>query len=169
MGKIVKFKTDQTPEKIAYLAGIIDGEGCFYIGHIKQGKYGSGFQWHSLLKISSCDVCLIEWLEINFGGACESRHRYTSKRKFERPVYAWNMTGTMLDHFLPLLYPYFVIKRKHCEIMIEYRKTSKNIGSKRLSNAINTRRLELMKQMRSINTRFHNHPLKNPSALSPSS
>lgn len=167
MAKKVEFQTDQTNEQIAYLAGIIDSEGCFYIGHVKQGKYGNGLQWHSLVKISTCDVILIEWLETNFGRACESRHRYTSKRTFERPVYAWNMTGEMLDHFLPILYPYFVIKKRHCEIMQEYRKTSKNIGSKRLPPEINERRIELMKQMRAINTRFHNHPLKNSSPLSP--
>ena len=44
MGKIVNFKTTHTIAEIAYLAGLIDGEGCIYIGHTKQGKYGNGYQ-----------------------------------------------------------------------------------------------------------------------------
>ncbi len=32
MAKIVKFTMNQTSEQLAYLAGIIDGEGCFYFG-----------------------------------------------------------------------------------------------------------------------------------------
>ena len=167
MGHKVIYRTDQTPEQLAYLAGIIDGEGCFYIGLVKHGKYGNGYQWHSLLKVSSCDLILIEWLEQHFGGKTESRHRYTSKKKFERPTYGWIIRGEMLDHFLPLLYPYFTIKKKHCEVMMEYRKTSANIGSQRLPAEVYDIRHKLMVQMRSLNTRFHGHPLKNPSPLSP--
>lgn len=166
MAKVVKFNTTHSVAQIAYLAGLIDGEGCFYIGNVKQGRYGSGMQWHSMLKITSCDEVLIIWLENIFGGAKDSRYRWTSKKKFTRPVYNWQATGAMLDYLLPQVLPFLIIKKQHCEIMMKYRLTSKNIGSKRLSDEINQQRIELMKQMRHINSRFHEHPLKNPSALS---
>lgn len=160
MGKIVKFNTNVTDVQIAYLAGLIDGEGCFYIGHVKQGKYGNGLQWHNMLKITSCDECLIVWLENTFGGSKDSRYRWTSKKKFTRPVYNWQATGAMLDFILPKVLPYLIIKKQHCKIMLEYRKTSKNIGSKRLPPEITERRLELLSQIRKLNSRFHEHPLK---------
>ena len=166
MAKVVKFNTVHSVAQIAYLAGLIDGDGCFYIGNVKQGKYGNGLQWHSMLKITSCDEILILWLENIFGGQKDSRYRWTSKKKFTRPVYNWQATGEMLDYILPQVLPFLIIKKQHCEVMINYRLTSKNIGSKRLPPEINKRRLELMNQIRNLNSRFHDHPLKNPSALS---
>jgi len=167
MGKHVIFNTKHKVSEIAYLAGIIDGEGCFYLGHTKQGKYGSGYQWHSFIKITSCDECLIVWLKNVFGGSKDSRYRYTSKKKFYRPVYNWQASGKMLDYLLPKIKKYLVIKRKQCEVMMKYRITSKNIGSKRLPKEVIEKRLLFLSEMRNLNSRFHNHPLKNPSAPSP--
>ena len=163
MGKIVKFRNDQIDTQISYLAGIIDGEGCFYLGHVKQGKYGNGLQWHSMIKVTSCDEELIIWLENTFGGSKDSRYRYTSKQAFTRPVYNWQATGVMLDYLLPKIYPYLIIKPRQCDVMIRYRLTSKNIGSKRLPPEITERRLELLNEMRNLNSRWHEHPLKTKS------
>ena len=44
--------------------------------------------------------------------------------------------------------------------MIELRKTFKNWGSKRLPNEILEIRTNLMKKIRKLNSRFHNHALK---------
>jgi hypothetical protein len=167
MAKIVKFNTNHEVSQIAYLAGLIDGEGCFYIGHVKQGKYGNGLQWHSMLKITSCDEELIIWLENIFGGSKDSRYRWTSKQAFTRPVFNWQATGAMLDYLLPIVMPYLIIKKKQCDVMMRYRLTSKNIGSKRLPPEVTEKRLELLSEMRNLNSRYHEHPLKNPSPLSP--
>lgn len=167
MAKRVIYKTNQTSEDIAYLAGIIDGEGCFYIGKTKQSKYGSGSSWHAMIKVTSCDECLIIWLENTFGGAKETRHRWTSKKAFTRPIYTWQATGPMLDYILPLIYSRLVIKKRHCAIMGQYRSTCENIGSRRLSDHVVETRTNLMTELRQLNSRFHNHPLKNPSPLSP--
>jgi len=167
MGKIVKFNTHHSIAEIAYLAGLIDGEGCIYIGHTKQGKYGNGYQWHSMLKITSCDEELIIWLENTFGGSKDSRYRWTSKQKFTRPVYNWQATGPMLDYILPQVKPFLIIKKKQCDVMMRYRLTSKNIGSRLLSPEVNEQRIKLLEELRNLNSRFHNHPLKNPSPLSP--
>lgn len=167
MGKIVKFKTDHTIEQLAYLAGIIDGEGCFYIGRVKQGKYGNGYQWHAMIKVTNCEESLIIWLENTFGGAKDSRYRWTSKKKFTRPVYNWQATGPMLDYINLVVYPYLIIKKRQAEVMAKYRYTCQNIGSNRLDDLKTEKRFECMAEMRNLNSRFHEHPLKNPSPLSP--
>ena len=167
MGKRVVYQTKQDQTEWAYLAGIIDGEGCFYIGRVKQGKYGSGYQWHALLKVTSCDESLILWLESTFGGSKDSRYRWTSKKKFTRPVYNWQATGPMLDHIILGVYPYLIIKKRHADVMAKYRYTCLNIGSRRLDDFTIEKRFEFMKEMRNLNSRWHNHPLKNPSPLSP--
>ena len=161
------YYTNHTVAQIAYLAGIIDGEGCLYIGRVKQGKYGSGWQWHVMLKITSCDESLILWLEQTFGGSKDSRYRWTSKKKFTRPVYNWQATGEMLDYVLSVVEPYLIIKKPQCDVIKRYRKTSKNIGSRRLPDHINEQRFELLKELKNLNSRWREHHLKNPSALSP--
>ena len=165
MAKVVQFNKLVSEIQLSYLAGIIDGEGCFYIGCVKQGKYGNGLQWHSMLKVTNCEEQLIIWLENTFGGSKDSRYRWTSKQKFTRPVYNWQATGEMLDFLLPRVKPYLIIKKQHCDVMLEYRETSKNIGSKRLPPEIGEKRLILMKKMRNLNSRFHEHPLKDDSNL----
>lgn len=169
MAKIVKFTKNQSPEQLAYLAGIVDGEGCFYFGKVKQGRYGNGTQWHCKLAVTSTDRCLTDWLNNLFGGTKEQRYRYTSKKTYYRPVYRWDATGLMLNYICPKILPYLIIKKKQCELFIEIRKTYANIGSKRLPEHIVQQREAFLIAIRNLNSRFHDHPLKhkNPSALSP--
>jgi hypothetical protein len=168
MAKRVKFHINQTTEQLAYLAGIIDGEGCFFVGKYKTSQaYGSGAHFHSLIRVTSCDEILIKWLETIFGGSRDSRYRWTSKKAFCRPVFTWQASGEMLDYICPQIHKYLVIKKKHCEIMMEIRKTYANIGSKRLPQDIIEKRTIIMIELRKLNSRFHNHPLKNPSPLLP--
>jgi hypothetical protein len=160
MARKVIFTKDQTPEQLAYFAGIVDGEGCFYFGKVKQGKYGNGTQWHCKLAITSTDNRLTDWLNSLFGGTKEIRYRYTSKKAFERPIYRWDASGEMLDYICPLLLPYLIIKKEQCQTMIEIRKTYANVGSKRLPENIVVIREQFLVIMRNLNSRFHNHPLK---------
>lgn len=161
-GKTIRYNVNATPEQIAYLAGIIDGEGCFFLGRFSQKnqKKETVIGWHSLIRITSCDEVLIIWLEQNFGGKRESRYRWTAKKKFYRPVYGWNATGITLDWLLPKIKPYLLIKSKHCDVMLEYRKTNLAYTNKPLTEEILQKRFELIKQMRNLNSRFHDHPLK---------
>lgn len=161
MPRIVKFTTNQTDLQLAYLAGIVDGEGCFYFGKVKQGRYGNGTQWHCHLSITNTDFSLIEWLYNLFGGNREHQYRWTSKKAFCRPVYRWNATGPLLDYICPKIYPFLIIKKSHCETMMEIRTTYIGIGNNRLSENIVEKRTELLTKMHNLNSRFHAHPLKN--------
>lgn len=170
MGRIVKFTKNQTIEQIAYLSGIVDGEGCFYFGKVKQGRYGNGTQWHCKLSVTNTDKRLTDWLNNLFGGTKEQRYRWTSKKAFNRPIYRWDASGPLLDYICPIILPFLVIKREQCLTMIEIRKTYANIGSKRLPNEIIEKRIHLLSIMRNLNSRYHNHLLNlinTPSALSP--
>lgn len=161
MAKVVIYHKNQSIPEIAYLAGIIDGEGCFFIGKSKTSQgYGCGFHFHSIIRITSTDECLILWLEKVWGGSKDSRYRWTSKKAFYRPVYNWQASGEMLDYICPIVYPYLIIKQKQCDVMMEIRKTYKNIGSQRLPDDIIEKRTILMAEMRKLNSRWHNHALK---------
>jgi hypothetical protein len=167
MAKYKFFRTDQKITDLAYLAGIIDGEGCFYIGHIKQGIYGNCQQFHTLISISNNNENLIKWLDNTFRASSDSRYKYQSNLPHEKPTFRWTAGGQLLDFLLPKIYPFLQVKKPHCEVMIEMRKTFTGFGSQGLPQNILERRFALLKQMRKLNTRFHNHPLKQECALAP--
>jgi len=154
------FRKDQSITDWAYLAGIIDGEGCFYIGQVTYKEKNKSPNFHSIIAISNNEKSLIDWLDKIFGKASDNRYKYQSKRLNEKPTYRWSTSGQLLDYILPRIYPFLVIKRKQCKIMIEIRKTFKFNGPKILSDDIQKERFRLMIEMRKLNSRFHNHPLK---------
>lgn len=158
MAKPTIFSTSHTSEQIAYLAGIIDGEGCFYIGRVKQGKYGCGYQFHTCIKIDNTCRDLIEYLNNIFGGRRE--YAWHKKAPNHNAVYVWTAQGPILDYLCPLVLPYLVVKRQQCELMMQIRKTYKNIGSKRLPDDVVAIRTDIMIKLRQLNSRWHDHPLK---------
>lgn len=151
------------PTDLAYMAGIIDGEGCFWIGLIKR-TYGDGYvsdHYRGVLKISNTDKRLIDWLLQTFEGTQSAQTKYHPKGKFERDVYEWVATGDRLRDLCELLLPYLVIKKEHCENMIKFRETYKNrLGSTQISPETLALRYECMLHSRKLNSRFHNHPYK---------
>ena len=70
-------KKDYTIAQLAYLAGIIDGEGCFVIGCYAFSKKTGVPHFHTTVQVTSTDRILIEWLVDNFGGKVAA---YTPKQ-----------------------------------------------------------------------------------------
>mgnify|MGYP001597959611 CR=1 FL=1 len=155
-------------EHLAYLAGIIDGEGCFWIGKLKQ-KERPLPQWRGLLKIDNTDKKLFEWIDQYFGGTSSARTRSTSSRKFEREIHTWTFTGDRLMNICEQVLPYLVIKKEHCENMIKFRKTfNHKLGTWQVSDETNKIRQECLEASRKLNSRWYLHPLKHNSDPNPS-
>jgi hypothetical protein len=149
---------------LAYMAGIVDGEGCFYIGLIPK-KTGDGYineHYRGLMKIDNTCFDLIEWLDNIFSGTASAVTRTTSSRKFEREVFSWIATGDRLLDVCEQILPYLVIKKRQCEIMINFRKTyTEQIGSHKVSVENLETRKTCLEDIRKLNSRFHLHPMKN--------
>lgn len=148
---------------LAYLAGIIDGEGCFFISKVPK-KEGDGYiseHFRGLLKIDNTEKILLEWLDQVFSGTKSAATRATSSRKFEREVFTWVATGDRLLDLCEQVLPYLTIKKRHCENMIKFRKTYTNqLGSNKLSEESIKIRQECLETSRKLNSRYHLHPLK---------
>lgn len=100
--------------ELAYLAGIIDGEGCFYIQR-------PGGKSHTLrLFVMNTFKPLIDYLYKTYGGFQYSRKKEGSTWKIR---HEWFVDRANLDELLPLLRPYLINKKEHLEIAIEFRKT----------------------------------------------
>lgn len=153
----------------AYLAGYIDGDGCFYIDTVKAKTGPNPFNYRTILKFASVDIGIMQWLQdflgIHFWGKVVSKNR---KHLNRRKVYEANLTGEALDILLPRIFPYLRIKKRHCEIMIKMRTTYKKpihgVIRETPSKEVIKIRHHCHMELKSINT---HKPLK-PSAVSPS-
>lgn len=117
------------PIKLAYLAGIVDGEGCLCIYRVNPAKYNR-YQnpcFRSVLNISNTRKELFDWIEEYFGNLNHSKkHRRSIFKKnstHERWIYEWVIQGHRLVDICTQLLPYLVLKKRQAELIIEFRKT----------------------------------------------
>src|SRR5574338_1062599 len=110
---------------LAYLAGIIDGEGCFHACKLKN-KPGDGYKnghYRCVLKVSNTDKRLFDWLQETFRGTCSAAIKQTRDKLFKRDCYEWVVTGHRLLDICQQVLPYLIIKKRHCELIIKFRQT----------------------------------------------
>lgn len=158
---------------LAYFSGIIDGEGCFFIGlyYIKSNRTAKGCpNYQTFIKISNTDKELIDWIKPRFNGTNQTLTRRTRINEFERDIHSIQIGGKDLDKLLPQIYPHLVIKRKHCEIMIKMRSTfheTRRLQKRETSKEVHEFRYSCYLELRHLNSRYRNHPAKQPYALRP--
>jgi hypothetical protein len=118
-----------TIAQIAYLAGIIDGEGSIYIGNFSRNPKTGTPYYQTNIEVTNTDEKLIDWLAINIGGR---KSKYTPKqtpKNSRRDVYRWLAHGDLVTDLSNILQPYLIIKKRQAEIMTEMRKTFSGTGA----------------------------------------
>lgn len=103
---------------LAYLAGIIDGEGTvsIYKGH-NTNKYGEDKVYYSIrIYVSGTDARLITWLQDTFGGKVTSRTRKNDKWRDE---YKWTLAGVDAVMLLRDVEPLLLLKREQAKIILQ--------------------------------------------------
>ena len=97
----------------AYLAGIIDGEGCISIRKCKQGKY---IYFKPMIEVSMTHRPTIEFVAKTFGNSVwyEVRAIYRHKK-----IYKWRATGTNVIPILKNILPYLITKREQAIVALE--------------------------------------------------
>lgn len=110
------------PVELAYIAGLIDGEGCLLI-YRKKDKRGV-YHFRSILRISNTSVRVIRWLQERLGGEVAP-----SGKPGELPVYHWPIEGPRLAQLLITVRPYLVIKVELADLLVEMQRTMIYSGS----------------------------------------
>lgn len=138
-------------EKIAYLAGIIDGEGSIMLWMNKKTKIRG--QFNMRVNVSSTDKCLIDWLINNFGGCSYAQNSPSRKANPHwKKQYTWEIKKPDLLQFLNMIYPFLVIKKSRCELAIKFRETFVK-RERELSDKTLATRIDLFNQMKHLNLR----------------
>jgi hypothetical protein len=125
--------------RVAYLAGIIDGEGTVYAQKIR-GRF------NVRIYVVSTDVRLVRWLEQNFGGLVY--HRNSPTHATWKTKWEWVVDKRETTRILELVLPYLIVKREQAELGIALRR---DIEAKRGRDVDHAYRQMLGEKIRSLN------------------
>ncbi len=105
-----------TREELAYVAGIIDGEGsislCRSFAKRTRGRYV-----YPIVRIANTDSVLIGWIESRFDSGCRS---YTSAMNERcKPCHHITWAASKAVGILKLVYPFLVVKKDRAKIVID--------------------------------------------------
>jgi hypothetical protein len=101
---------------LAYAAGYVDGDGCFYIG-----KQSRKFIMHFI--ISSTNKEILIWFRNNFGGTI-SASKKTINRMHHKQVYYFSLKKKMAVPFAEQIISFLVEKYLEAKVFILFSKTT---------------------------------------------
>jgi hypothetical protein len=156
---------------IAYLAGIIDADGCVGIQ-----KYSNCNSYRVILTVVQRDMPLIEYLYSTFGGSVNavSTKRYGKKDFYLR----WVVTDKKAMVVLGQCYPYLKLKKSQAFLAQELLEIKKNgskdkdamrnlfLNNKSLNSPATTERVGSREMQQSELTQMINRQRENRSVLS---
>ncbi len=127
------------PEELAYLAGIVDGEGCIGVWQNANGSH------RGALEIGSTSAALMEWLSARLGGSVIGPRVRAGRRNW----YRWRLSGRAAGALCARLLPYLVIKPEAAALLVEFG-LSVDQGH-RTTTAIRGRRAEMVERFHILN------------------
>lgn len=129
-------------EEAAYLAGLIDGEGSFFIAKVKRSN-GNGFTYTPTMVIVNTSTVMVDLCN-RYGGHYQAQEHTVNWKT----VHRWFLSSKLIKHYLPQIMPYLKIKPKQAEIMMDAVAVSKGTGRDRSDSdlaKLNECRQRLMK------------------------
>ncbi len=149
--------------ELAYLAGIIDGEGSIELRMQRTGSLDL------VLHVFNSDAPLFRWIEERFAGTTYEIHRRLRVDKPQwAPMYNWNMRGESARDLLAELEPWMVIKKPQADLAIEAfdnrqpvprpQKGEGRRGRARPSDTVLALRKSYVDQMHFLNTKNRGKP-----------
>jgi len=108
-----------TDTDLAYLAGLIDGEG--YIG-IKKSRPGSGGRvspsYHARIQVRMVDEPAIAFLAATLGG---NYYKESPSAAKGRPLYCFSASDRKAEHILRTVRPYLRVKAQNADAVLDAR------------------------------------------------
>jgi hypothetical protein len=138
--------------ELAYLAGLLDGEGTISV-YCSDCKV-KGFTYsriRMMVKVYNSDLVMLNWIKNKFGGLIYEvgKDRPTNwKRGF-----AWQIGHKQAAQILRLCLPFLITKRRQAEIFITISETTKRRGSNGTPSYVLALREELMGELRTLTRR----------------
>jgi hypothetical protein len=142
-----------TPEshEFAYMAGLIDAEGCFRVKKwLPKNKPNHVYAIN--LEIGNTNKLFFDWLMMRFGGSLTF---IRSKASNKKDSCTWSLQAKRLNFFLPSLIPFLKYKKPVCNKLIEFQKTNLPNGGDRHSEIFKKRYKEIIVRREIIVNEIH--------------
>lgn len=141
-------------DDIAYLAGLLDGDGMITLRKQKSGdpKYNLVSYTAAIQVRMTCEKTT-SWLKNTFGGNLYFEEK---KPKGWKPTYLWHYNGRKAVALIKEIIPHLICKKEAALVVLEYYSTVGKRGDPKLSKEVKQRRTNLIDKIRSINKRGTN-------------
>ena len=116
----------------SYLAGIVDGEGSFYVCYDKRND-----NYFLEMSVANTARSLIDWLKDHFGGT--EKPSGQSRRMGCPSQWAWVVRGRKAEPIILRILPYLVIKRRQADLALEFIGTYNASLDKASANEVRSR------------------------------
>lgn len=147
-------KSSVSAFKIAYLAGLLDGEGsiCILRGSHKETEERVWFEKYTLrLSITNTDLFLLEWVRKNFGGSIHPRKEVNVRWK---KAWIWYCGGKTAESIIRKCLRFCISKKEQAKIALTFRVTFKgNRTAYRIPSNILKERAEAYQAIKNLNGR----------------
>lgn len=136
-------------EKFAYMAGIIDGEGC--ITFIPRARYLERGGLSVRLIITTTDKILVDWLTKEFGGSISICKKGQIQGKIVRKLdyFYWYLSTRKAVEIIKECYPYLTIKKLQADLILEFIKTIQST-TKLIPQDVVEKRLDIFQKLRRL-------------------
>ncbi len=111
-----EFKITATEHQYAYLAGLIDGDGCVAFRKRRDKKTKSGFTFCPQLIVVSKDLFFLEKLKETFFGHIDTQGKSAFNGK---QIWSLRFSTNEMRAMLPELIPHLILKRREAELLLE--------------------------------------------------
>jgi LAGLIDADG endonuclease len=106
-------------QRLAYLAGFFDGEGCVYI--LQQRRAGPPAQFSLEISFTGSDVVPLELAQVCFGGQIS---RSQDPRLDRKPVHRLRVRSKQAAAALEAMLPYLLVKATRARIAVEFQRAT---------------------------------------------
>lgn len=104
---------------LAYMAGIMDGEGLICIVPIRRKDCADNVPAYRLMiRLSLCNEWLCRWFKMCWGGSV-----YTAKHSNypeRHQIWEWSVSNQQAYRFLIVIKPYLILKRDQAELAVKF-------------------------------------------------
>lgn len=110
---------------LSYLAGYIDGDGCFFISKTTN-KNRTAYKFPQAIIITSVNKEILTWCKQLYNGSISTQHDVP---KGQKPLHHYSLRKLKAVPLVRNIYPYLVEKREEAHVFLDFA-TSKNVGEK---------------------------------------
>ena len=131
---------------LSYLAGYIDGDGCFYIGKITN-KNRTAYKFPQAIVVTSVNKEVLTWCKELHGGSISTKYNVPTNNK---PLHQYCLRKRKAIPLTEEIYPYLIEKREEALVFLDFA-ASKNVREK--INLIS--KMKILKDVTNLISKYH--------------